>query len=281
MRPRPVVPAKASAAQPELAGVLQALLAGVRPILGANFVGAYLQGSFAVGDATTDSDVDFVIVVSEDVPAAWVLPLQAEHVKVYGMASNWARHLEGSYFPREWLRDLDTVGKPLLYVDNGSRELERSAHDNTLVVRWVLREQGVTLAGPEPRELLGPVPAEALRRETLGTLRGWAAEILAAPETMNDGWYQPYAVLSFRRMLQTLVTGRVHSKLAGARWAKAELDGRWQGLIDRAWERHAGQWQRVGQPADRDDLQSALLFVQYALAVADRLIGQAPLDADA
>ena len=48
--------------------------------------------------------------------------------------------------------------QPWLYVDNGSRELEWSTHDNCRVVRWVLRGHGVVLAGPDPAELVDPAP---------------------------------------------------------------------------------------------------------------------------
>jgi predicted nucleotidyltransferase len=34
-----------------------------RLILGANFFGAYLQGSFALGDADLHSDCDFLVVM--------------------------------------------------------------------------------------------------------------------------------------------------------------------------------------------------------------------------
>ena len=251
----------------ELNEVLQALIGGVRPILADNFVGAYLQGSFAVGDALGHSDVDFLVVVHADVPEAHARALQAVHVRVYDMASDWARHLEGSYFPKEMLRRRDTAGQPLLYIDNGSRVLERSAHDNTLVVRWVLREHGVTLAGPEPSALLEPVPAGALRHEVLQTMQDWGRPILADPESINNDWYQPYVVLSYCRMLQTLETGRIHSKPAGAAWAKRRLDARWIGLIERAEVAHAGQRLRGRLKSDPADLANTLEFLREALAV--------------
>jgi predicted nucleotidyltransferase len=42
---------------PELNRVLEDLVASARTILVENFCGAYLQGSFAVGDADVHSDV--------------------------------------------------------------------------------------------------------------------------------------------------------------------------------------------------------------------------------
>ena len=49
---------------PELNSVLEDLVASVKATLGEAFVGAYLQGSFAVGDFDRHSDVDFIISTS-------------------------------------------------------------------------------------------------------------------------------------------------------------------------------------------------------------------------
>jgi hypothetical protein len=266
----------APALEPELAGVLQALIEGVRPILAANYVGAYLQGSFAVGDADDSSDVDFILVVNDDVPESQVEALQAVHVRVYDLDSNWAKHLEGAYFPRGWLADPAADGRPLLYVDNGSRVLERSAHDNTLVVRWVLWQHGVRLEGPDLRTLLGPVPPDALRAEVATTMRLWAGIVAANPAEVDNGWYQPYAVVSYCRMLHTLAAGRVVSKRTGALWAQQALDPRWAGLIQRGLEKHAGQWARVSQRADPADLASTYEFISYVVAQIDSLLRQNP-----
>jgi predicted nucleotidyltransferase len=48
---------------PELNRVLKALVEGIQSILKDNFVGAYLQGSFAVGDFDIHSDVDFIALL--------------------------------------------------------------------------------------------------------------------------------------------------------------------------------------------------------------------------
>src|SRR5258706_9557333 len=73
----PVMPDRHPTKEVELNDVLHALIGGVQPILADNFVGAYLQGSFAVGDAVAHSDVDFLFVLQTDVPEAQVPALQA------------------------------------------------------------------------------------------------------------------------------------------------------------------------------------------------------------
>jgi hypothetical protein len=152
-------------------------------------------------------------------------------------------------------------------LDNTSRVLIKSDHDNTLVVRWVTREYGLALAGPDAKTLIDPVDSEDLKREVRETMRHWASLIFADPAEMDNGWYQPYAVVSYCRMLQTLQTGRIHSKLAGVEWAIQYLDPRWLHLIERAWAARPNPSLKVRQKADAADLESTLAFIRYALEV--------------
>jgi hypothetical protein len=246
--------------------VLHELVMRAQGALGANFVGAYLQGSFAVGDSDAYSDVDFLIILKEDVSDAQRSLLQDLHSEVFQLPSAWARHLEGSYIPKTALTHLPPPQREFQYLDHGSRELVRSNHDDSLVVYWVLREKGITLIGPEPRSLLAPVPCEALRREVLETMRTWREHWLANPDSLNNRFYQPFAVLSYCRMLQTLQTGTVKSKPAGAAWARATLGGRWRTLIQRALDDRPGDaaW-RARQPAPPAELASTWEFMQYVV----------------
>jgi len=157
---------------PELRSVLDAFVAGVQNALGRNFLGAYLVGSLATGDFDLDSDVDFLVVTNAELGEQEVQSLQANHVKIYALECYPARHLEGSYISLEMLRRADRVGiEPLWYVDNGSTSLERSLHDNQWHVRWVLRERGIALAGPDPKTLLDVVHPDTLRREIVQAMQ--------------------------------------------------------------------------------------------------------------
>src|SRR5690242_4868396 len=131
---------------PELNAVLHELVASVQVALADAFVGAYLQGSFAVGDFDADSDVDFVMAIRDELGDTQVSALQLVHRRIFGLPSEWARHLEGSYFPTAILRNPDERGKQLWYLDHGAQNLVRSDHCNTVVVRAVVREHGITLA---------------------------------------------------------------------------------------------------------------------------------------
>src|SRR5262245_57190119 len=105
----------------ELNAVLAELVSSVRGALGETFVGAYLQGSFAVGDFDQHSDVDLITAIRDELSAAQVADLQAIHQRVNSLECDWAKHLEGSYFPLAVLRHRERRGTPLWYLDHGSR----------------------------------------------------------------------------------------------------------------------------------------------------------------
>ncbi len=250
---------------PELNQVLRELVDSVQGILGNSFVGAYLQGSFAVGDFDEHSDVDFIVVMVGEPSGDRVGALQVMHDRIYSLESPWAQHLEGSYFPPDVLRHHAQRGKKLWYLDHGARGLVESEHCNTIVVRWVVREKAVALAGPPPHILVDPISAELLRMEIKEVIADWGREILDHPNRFKNRFYQGFIVLNYCRMLHDLHTGTNRSKRAGAEWAKTHLDPAWSGLIDRAWSCRPDPASSVRQPADPTDFASTLAFVQYVI----------------
>jgi hypothetical protein len=274
----------------DLNTVLGHLVDGARERLGDNFVGAYLQGSFGVGDADINSDCDFIIAIGRDLTDAEVEELRALHAAILALPYEpWRHRLEGSYTPIDVLRmpsaeprdplgapraadwtDPGLGGKrpevyPYVYLDHGSKTLVRSEHDNTLVVRWCLRERGVVLAGPDPRELVDPVPAEALRAEVR---RNMDLCLSLGLEPMDRVFWQSFWVGLFCRMLYTLATGAVASKKASTNWAAATLDPRWRELIRRS---QAGRELAVREnPPDPADVAATREFALWAVAHADR-----------
>ncbi len=84
----------------------------------------------------------------------------------------------------------------------------------------------------------------------------------------NSRFGQPFYVLTICRMLQTLHTGSVQSKKAGAEWAKTSLDPQWTNLIEQAWQERQGVrfGIKIGQRADPTSLAETLEFIQYGIA---------------
>ena len=287
---------RAAARQPtpfaDLNAVLAHLVEGARGLLGDNFVGAYLQGSFAVGDATEFSDCDFIIVTARDITPDELPAFQALHAGIHELPyPYWRTALEGSYIAAPILRrwsetpcdppgeprgpdwgDPGTSGSPartypLWYLDHGSKTLVRSEHDNSQVVRWCLREKGVVLAGPPPKALIDQVPPAALRAEVRATLDLVLALDLQPMELVA---WQAFWVGLFCRMLHTLATGAVWSKKASMAWAQGALDPAWRELIARAAAVRKGDAVQSGQPADAAEVAATRAFARYAVEHADK-----------
>ncbi len=255
---------------PELRMVLKTFLDGVQDAIKANFVGMYLVGSLATGDFDHDSDIDFLVVTNEDLTTAQVQSLQAFHLELHGLGCYPARHLEGSYIPRELLHRTDQVGThPLWYIDNGSTTLERSLHDNKWHVRWILRERAITLSGPDSKTLVQPVSTEALLSEMLLSVEklrsDFVAEIGKPLGWFNTRFSQSFTVLTCCRMLHTLQSGAVKSKRAAVEWAERSLDAKWHKLISQAWAEREGVrfGTKVRELADTKRLEETARFIVY------------------
>jgi len=143
---------------PELNAVLAELVSSVRTILGDNFCGAYLQGSFAVGDADEHSDVDFIVVVDRELSELEQRELQALQERLFALPTQWGQHLEGSYVPRQHLRRRDPERRPWFYFDNGSTEPAWDTHDNTAVVRCRCASAALFSPGLIPKTWSIPSP---------------------------------------------------------------------------------------------------------------------------
>ena len=261
---------------PELREVLDIFVSEVETELAENLVGVYLVGSLASGDFDLDSDVDFLVVINTELTESNQKRLQEVQIKVHEIDCYPAKHLEGSYISIVDLNDWSIVGKKkLFYFDNGSITPEQSVHDNNWHVRWILRERGITLAGPEPQTIVRPIP----NAELLGEMRTSLHQIMLIYEEalhqplnfFNSQFGQSFVVLTYCRMLHTLHTGEVQSKKAGAEWGKEYVEPKWRKLIDRAWDDREGVrfGVKIGQRADEQLLEETLEFVQYAVARVD------------
>jgi hypothetical protein len=214
----------------ELNGVLHDLVTGAQSALDDSFVGAYLQGSFALGAGDRHSDCDFVVVVRERPTEAQEAALRQLHHDLPHRDGFWYDHLEGSYAVADDLRSVEGLGREWLYVDHGRDEMSWSEHCNQPWTRWILREHGITLAGPCPVELVGPVPDEVLREAARAGLASLTDDVLGwCPPTV--AWCQRYLVVQAARSLYTVRTGQVASKRDALRWAMMHGDPAWRPLL--------------------------------------------------
>jgi len=246
----------------ELNTLLEELVTRAREALGDDFVGAYLQGSFALGAGDVHSDCDFVVVMRERPDAVQESALRALHAEIPHRDGFWCGHLEGSYAVAHELRGVDGLGAEWLYVDHGWDEMQWSDHCNQAWTRWILREHGVTLLGPCPADLIDPVPADVLRAQARATLPGLVPDIAGwcPPEI---AWCQRYLVIQTCRSLYTLRTAEVASKRDALRWAMVHADPRWRPLLQQVQADRERGWDPDDAPRP-GSLDEARAFAAYA-----------------
>ncbi len=246
---------------PQINALLEALLSGAQSVLGQRFVGLYLYGSLASGGFNpATSDIDFLVVTTDEIPSALVPALEAMHAKLAVGANKWAQKLEGRYLPLPALRRLNPADPPRPCLNEGQFYMGRQESD-WVIQRHILREQGVAVAGPSLQAWIDPVQPDELRQAVAGILREWWLPLIESSDPrLRRSDYQAHAVLTMCRALHTLKFGAVVSKPAAARWAQAALDEPWPALVGRALA-----W-RPGEAFGEMDVARA--FVRHALRIA-------------
>jgi len=140
------------------------VLSNVQAVIGAHFHGMYLFGSLASGGFNPhSSDIDFVVVTDSDLPNELLSRLRSMHADIAASGLEWARELEGFYIPRDYLRRYNPAQRfPSIGVD---WDFNVGGQDSAgVIMRHILREQGIVLAGPPLRERIDPVTAAQIRR---------------------------------------------------------------------------------------------------------------------
>jgi hypothetical protein len=259
----------------DLDELLAELLEHWRRILGDNLVGAYVQGSFALGGGDQQSDCDWLVATRGALSEPQVTQLRQLHDEIPTRHGHWCHDLEGSYAPVDELASVDQLARRWLYNDHGHRTLAWDDHCNRGYTRWILREHGITLAGPAPRSFMPLVPAQLLRREAAASLAALVADIATWVDIDSLAWGQRYLVATACRMLYTFDEARVASKAGALEWGLRTLEPRWRPLLGQVRDERALGWQpqRPPRPGEAD---AARAFVDYALDRVGRAEGHAP-----
>jgi hypothetical protein len=252
----------------ELNAVLAELVDVARRELAENFVGAYLQGSFALGAGDLASDCDFIVVTSGPITPTQEMEIRAYHDELPTREGFWNHHIEGSYAPTDELRTLAGRGRDWLYIDHGWREMQWSEHCNSAVARWILNQHGVTLAGPSPGQLVDPIPRGVLRGDMHREIPTFISDLLGWI-SLDIAWAQRYAVESLCRMWFSFEMDQVASKPDSVNWALARLDVRWHPLLHNALDDRLRGFDPTQRPAAylvEETLEFAELVTQAVLS---------------
>jgi streptomycin 3"-adenylyltransferase len=230
--------------------------AQLRDLLGADLVGVYLHGSFALGCGNPNrSDLDLLVVTRR--------ALTAKERDAFGdlpagsyEKPGWPRPLELSSLTLDELRPWRHPTPYDLHLT--ARGTVGPGEDPDLAAHvTVTRRAGIALAGPPPADVFPEVPREdyedSLRRDF-----DWS--LASAPK------YRRYAILSVARIWASLAEpDELHTKETGAVWALARLPAELARPLELALESYRTHGGEIDVTADE--------FRAYAGHVASELDG--------
>jgi hypothetical protein len=248
---------------PEVDRAVERLLDGVVRAIGDDLVGLYLNGSLGLGDFDpASSDVDVLVVTAGPLPGPAVERLRRLHGALHA-EGGWAARLEVVYLPLATLRRFDPEDAERYPIGASDREFALGRQGPTWVLdRWVAREHGLVVVGPDPRELIDPIGPDQLRAAVRASLAGhWALEG-ADVAWLRPRNYQAFAVLSMCRDLYALEHGTLVSKPVAAAWASRRLGPPWPTQVERALA-----W-RSDQRIDDEHLPETLELIAHTVALA-------------
>ncbi|MCI0710372.1 MAG: DUF4111 domain-containing protein [Chloroflexi bacterium] len=234
----------------------------IEAILGPHFRGMYLYGSLALGDFDPKtSDIDFIVVTNGDIADDHFLALSEMHKTFEESGSLWSRKIEAAYIPQEALEDSAPSEAKYPQIEKGTSLFREHLEPGWAMQRYVLREHGIVIAGPNPATLMRPVDPADIRRAIATITRTWLEQAHHDPswlDWLRDRDAQTFVVLTLCRSLYMLEFGTVASKPAAARWAQQILDQRWSAFIERSVASGKGE-------APQTDIDDTVAFIQYVV----------------
>lgn len=247
---------------PEVSGLIEALLAGAREALANNLLGFYLRGSLALGDFDPKtSDVDLLVVTERPVSDTEFDALAALHRRYPAGHGPGEYNYEISYIDRASIRRFDPENRhhPTTGTDwPFGREQHR---ENWVLERWIVREHGVSLVGPDATTLIDPISADEMRAAVAGELRArikhWAGGD-EPPSWMDARYYQAFEIETICRALYALEFGNLPTKPQAVAWALETLPDPWRALV--VWS----QEHRADKTQDETKIPEIMRFVRWA-----------------
>jgi hypothetical protein len=161
------------------------------------------------------------------------------------------------------LRSVKPPTKPRPYINGGQFWDPDPGYGNEWLLNLsVLRETGMALVGPNPKEIIPPVDNAAVREASKRDLHAdWEPKLRELAPFDKNGYdsshLQAYAILTMCRILYRAKNDSVASKRIAADWAKKTYGTSWSSLVEKA-----ENWQH-GQKLHEEE--KTLKFMEFVL----------------
>ena len=231
----------------------------------------YLYGSLALGDFDPrSSDIDYIVVTDGELPDRAVRGLERVHARFSAGSSPWSARIEAAYIPQDALHPNVPATARYPQVEKDRAFGLYPVESGWVLQLHTLREHGVAVEGPDPRELVPPIDPVDVRRASAAHAVVWASQARHDPEWLDwvrDRENQAFVVLTLCRMLYTLDSGTVASKPRAARWIVERMGTRWAGLVHGALSGH----HEVGLASD-GDVRDTIALIDYTVEQYQRWV---------
>jgi len=226
----------------------------LRSTLGDQLVAVYVCGSAASGGFDPRlSDLDLVVVTASTVDR---LPFQGFAGLIERLARrepDWADRLDVDFVGRETLRTFRDGGGPFFEISH-EEPLQRHDRAEDWLETWFLAlDADWAVLGPPPSEVIAPISID----EFLDVL---VDDVQRYVSVVRLDWRDDkiaYRLLTVCRLLLSLETRALSSKVEGAEWAAGRYP-QWAASIRAASEVRAGKGTRSFTPEERALLQPTL-----------------------
>lgn len=226
---------------PPIASILENLLNRLHALLASNLVSLYLRGSLATGGFEADhSDVDLLVILKQEVDEDQFQHLKDLHHQIATLKNVYAKRLEIAYIDLAGLRKFQP-GRKYPTLGQGEELTWQEHGANWLLERWMVREHGIPLFGPDPKNLIDPIPSQELKHAAASRRFDWVdwAHDVADPDWQLPLSHKAYAVETICRALYTIKTGALVTKHEAVNWAIQALPDRWKDLV-----LHSQEWRQ-------------------------------------
>jgi predicted nucleotidyltransferase len=251
-------------APPPFDRILPAFVDDLRGTLGDELVGAYLYGSAVSGGFDPAlSDLDVIVVTQTPVDGQPFERFAGLVERLQAREPEWAGRLDIVFVGRSTLADFRSSGGPFVEISHEEPlELKRRA-DEWLETWYLALTADRPLVGPSPAEL---IPQISTREFLDDVVQGVPWFIAPERSKGTDGWLA-YRTLTLCRLLRSLESGEVCSKVEGAAWAIDRYPGQAR-LIRAALDVRAAGGRDVLTPEQRAAIPPLLDFLAAEVARA-------------
>lgn len=195
----------------EIKTLIDALSERIVNVLGDNFMSLYIHGSLALGDFNENSDIDFVVITNHMIEDINVIEKVHRELENYP----WGSKLEGSYITKNMASCDKLLNDKRLYFNSSVLKWEPYGYE-WYFERTILINHGLLICGEDFYSKLLPPTHEVLKEACVSLVVDTWIPLMDRGNLTDE--YIVFGVLSMGRLMYTLETGEITTKLKASQW---------------------------------------------------------------